>query len=178
MDTTHDPKRYPIGPYRRADSITPDDLYRAIRTIESFPARLRAEVAPLTDAQLDTPYRDGGWTLRQVVHHCTDSHLNSFTRFKLALTESNPVIKPYQEAEWADLADSKGAIEPSLLILDGLHARWAALLRSLTPEQLARTFIHPERRRPLALDESALMYAWHSEHHLAHITALKREKGW
>lgn len=171
--------RYPIGKFEKPAELTRELLDEYIRTIESFPSRLTREVAHLTDEQLDIPYRPGGWTIRQVVNHCADSHLNSLVRFKLALTEDKPAIKPYFEDRWAELADSKQiSIEPALNMLKGLHERWAVLLKSLTEEDMSRCFIHPEHGRETRLDENIALYAWHCDHHLAHITTLKRSRGW
>ena len=141
------------------------------------PAKLKAAVGGLNDRQLDTPYRPGGWTVRQVVHHLPDSHLNSFVRFKLALTEEEPTIKPYDEARWAELADSKAPIELSLPLLENLHERWVLLLNSLTPADWQRKFRHPERG-PMTLTDNLQIYAWHGRHHVAHITALRERNGW
>lgn len=171
--------KYPIGPFQKPAEFTTSALTACIADIESFPRRLKDAVATLSDAQLDTPYRDGGWTVRQVVHHCADSHMNSLVRFKLALTENVPTIKPYFEERWAELADGKSfAIGPSLLLLEGLHARWTELLRSLSESDLKREFLHPEHGRTLRLDETIGLYAWHCNHHLAHITTLKNARGW
>ncbi|SEL26729.1 YfiT family bacillithiol transferase [Parapedobacter koreensis] len=171
--------KYPIGPFTKPEPLDGRVVASAIDTIASFPTKLRLAVATLTSEQLDTPYRPEGWTVRQVVHHCADSHMNSFIRFKLALTEDAPIIKPYYEDRWAELADTKALdITYSLILLDGLHARWAALLRSLEPTALKRVFIHPEQGKQLALDEATALYAWHCEHHLAHITTLKDSKNW
>ena len=169
---------YPIGPYEKPVSITAEQLAGYIATLAAFPAQVRAAVASLSEAQLDTPYRPGGWTVRQVVHHCADSHMNSLIRFKLALTEPSPTIKPYFEARWAALPDSSMPLEPSLHLLEGLHARWVVLLHSLSAEQLARTFVHPEHGEAYRLDETIAHYAWHSRHHLAHITSLRTRMGW
>jgi uncharacterized damage-inducible protein DinB len=150
-----------------------------VERIAATPARLRAAVAGLDDAQLDTPYRPGGWTVRQVVHHVPDSHLNAYTRFRLALTEDTPTIKPYEEARWAELPDARSApVEPSLMLLDALHARWVALLETLGPVEGARAVRHPEHGRLLTVDELLAMYAWHGEHHTAHVTALRGRMGW
>lgn len=170
--------RYPIGRYSRPAEITPELLQERLAIIESFPERLRKEVENLSDEQLDTPYRPDGWTIRQVVHHCADSHLNAFTRLKLALTEEKPTIKPYLEARWAELPDSALPVAHSLMILEGLHARWSHLLHSLKEEDFARRFIHPQQGREMRLDELVALYGWHCEHHLAHITTTKREKSW
>lgn len=163
--------QYPIGKFVKPQTIDPQMIASAIETIAVFPAKLRAATTQLSDEQLDTPYRPGGWTIRLVVHHCADSHMNSFIRFKLALTEDNPVIKPYHEDRWAELADSKGMeIHYSLQLLDSLHARWVMLLQSLDDAAWKRTFVHPEHGRTSTLEETVLLYAWHCEHHLAHIT--------
>jgi hypothetical protein len=146
--------------------------------IAALPERLGEAVQSLSDAQLDTPYRPGGWSVRQVVHHVADSHLNGFVRVKLALTEETPTIKPYDEATWARLADSRLPIAPSMAILEGLHARWAALYRSLDDRDFARAFYHPERNEQLSIARHLHIYAWHSRHHVAHITALRQRERW
>lgn len=170
--------RYPIGKFQRPESFTDDQRRAAIQVIAEAPAKMRAAVADLNDQQLDTPYRPGGWTVRQTVHHIADSHMNAFTRFKLALTEDVPTIKPYLEARWAELADAKAPIGPSLEILDALHQRWIVLLGSLTPADLAREFMHPEHNRTMSLDQSLALYSWHSRHHVAHITSLRDRNSW
>ena len=158
--------RYPIGPFDAADATPLPDVIDQIRR---FPAELRAAVAGLTDAQLGASYRDGGWTVRQVVHHLADSHMNSAARFRLALTEDRPTIKPYSEKAWAELPDAAGApVEASLALIDGLHARWAQLLAAMTPGDWERTFIHPERGE-MGLAQTARLYAWHCRHHLGHV---------
>src|SRR6476620_9464894 len=144
-----------------------------IARIAAAPEHLRTAVAGLDDAQLDTPYRPGGWTVRQVVHHVPDSHLNAYTRIKLALTEDEPTIKPYEEARWAELPDARtGPIEISLALLEALHRRWVLLLRELQPADFTRQFRHPEHGRAMSLDEVLALYAWHGRHHVAHITSL------
>ena len=171
--------QYPIGKF--IEPATLDQLFveSSIADIRSFPQSLEEAVAGLTDQQLDTPYRPGGWTVRQVVHHCADSHMNSLIRFKLALTESNPVIKPYFEDRWADLADTKiMPIEPALQLLKALHTKWVFLLNSLDSADLKRTYIHPEQNKEYRLDLVVGLYAWHCNHHLAHITCLKDRSGW
>jgi hypothetical protein len=143
-----------------------------------LPEELRTAVEGLSEQQLDTPYRPGGWTIRQLVHHLPDSHLNCYQRYRLALTEESPKIKPYNQAAWADLADAKSApIAPSLQLLAALHARWVLLLRSLSEEQWARTFRHPENGL-MRLDTTAALYAWHSRHHVAHIQTVRERAGW
>jgi hypothetical protein len=170
--------RYPVGRYQAPEAITADQRSAWIRQIESLPSGLKQAVSGLTDAQLDTPYRPGGWTVRQVVHHLPDSHLNSYTRFRLALTEDSPVIKPYNEAAWAELPDAKSApIAPSLALLEGLHGRWARLLHSLGDADYARTFRHPELGE-IRLDWTLGLYDWHCRHHLNHITNLRTREGW
>jgi hypothetical protein len=170
--------RYPIGRFERPTTVTSGDLLAAIDVLERAPAAFRDAVTGWTDEQLDTPYRDGGWTVRQLLHHVPESHMNSYIRFKLALTEAQPTIKPYDEAAWAELPDATDApVEPSLRLLENLHARWVFVLRSLTAAQWHRTFHHPENGI-LELNVTAMMYAWHSEHHLAHITNLSQRMGW
>jgi uncharacterized damage-inducible protein DinB len=170
--------RFPIGEYEAVDTITDDQRRAFIAALAETPARLRDAVAGLSAEQLDTPYRPGGWTVRQVVHHLPDSHMNSYMRSKLALTEQEPTIKTYEEALWAELADAKTApVEPSLALLENLHTRWVLLLRSLTPAEVARKFRHPERGT-MTLDENLALYAWHGHHHVAHITALRKRNGW
>ena len=170
--------RYPIGKFDINVIVTKEMRKEFINTIETLPAQLRNEVESLSPQQLDTPYREGGWTVRQVVHHIPDSHLNSYVRFKLALTEDNPAIKTYEEHLWAELQDTfKTPIDVSLNLLESLHTRWAILLNSLTAEQFERTFQHPEWGK-VNLSTSLALYAWHSKHHLAHITELKKKMGW
>jgi hypothetical protein len=167
--------RYPIG---KAPSGGALELDLWIAEIAETPARLREAVRGLTGEQLDTPYRPGGWTVRQVVHHVPDSHLNAYMRYRLALTEDEPMIKSYDEARWAELVDARTApVAPSLALLEALHERWVALLRGLTPEQWRRRFRHPERE-VLSLAHDAGVYAWHGRHHVAHITNLKNRMGW
>ena len=171
--------KYPIGKFIKPVPITKDLCDEYIHDIECFPAMLRNETERLSEQQLDTPYRPEGWTIRQVVHHCADSHMNSLMRFKLALTENKPSIKPYFEARWAELSDSKNmAIEPALQMLDGIHARWVFLLQSMSTDDMKRSFIHPEHGKEMRLDEVTALYAWHGKHHLAHITNLKSHEQW
>ena len=170
--------RYPIGPFEHRSPATPAQRDVWIADIASLPSRLREAVAGLDDTQLDTPYRDGGWTVRQVVHHVPDSHLNAYVRFKLALTEDVPTIKPYDQERWAELPDGRaGSIAVSLGMLEGLHERWVRLLRALGPAEFARKLKHPESG-VLDLDYLAAMYAWHGKHHVAHVTALRERMGW
>ena len=170
--------RYPIGPFVKPDTFDPAGRKGAIDRIASTPGRLRSAVEGLSPSQLDTQYRPGGWTVRQVVHHLPDSHLNSYVRFKRALTEDQPVICTYHEDRWAELPDGKIApIEVSLHLLEFLHTRWVAVLRSLTPDDLARTLDHPEIGI-LSLDAMLALYAWHGDHHIAHLTSLREREGW
>lgn len=170
--------RYPIGKFQAPPSYVPVVRATFIRQIEEAPARLREAVSGLSERQLDHPYREGGWTVRQVVHHLPDSHMNSYIRFKLAVTEDEPTIKPYDEAQWAKLHDATtGAVEVSLALLEALHHRWVLFLRSLGEAQLSRTFRHPELGM-ISLDQNLALYAWHGCHHVAHITALRDRMGW
>ena len=172
--------RYPIGRFTPPDAATAtaETYARLIDEIERLPRDFRAAVEGLTDAQLDTPYRDGGWTVRQVAHHVPDSHLNAYVRFKLALTEDEPRIKPYEEARWAELPDARLPIAPSLALLDGLHVRWVAVLRAMTPEDFERrAYDHPEMGR-VPLRAALGLYAWHGKHHTAHVRGLRERMGW
>ena len=171
--------RYPVGKFVRPKSLTAAERKGAIEAIAETPAAMRAAVAGLTDAQLDTPYRPGGWTVRQVVHHVPDSHMNAYTRFKLGLTEDMPTIKPYDEAKWAELDDSKSKlVDHSLTLLDSLHARWVFLLERMKPTDFERKINHPEWDAPMTLDTLLALYAWHGRHHVAHITGLRERSGW
>ena len=171
--------RYPIGEFSFPERTTAQERRGWIREIEALPAHLRAAVRGLSKPQLDTPYRPGGWTVRQLTHHLPDSHLNAFVRFKLALTEAEPTIKPYDEARWATLPDyTVTPVEVSLELLESLHTRWVGLLRSLGEAELALAFRHPELGRAIRLDQSLGHYAWHSRHHVAHITKLRERMGW
>lgn len=171
--------RLPVGEFAVTGEITPSRLEGWMAEIAEAPAKLRAAVHGLTNEQFDTPYRPEGWTIRQLVHHIPDSHLNAYVRFKLALTEDNPTIKPYEEAGWAELADTKGTqVGVSLMLLEALHRRWNVLLKSLTPEQWSRTYFHPEQQKTMRLDYVAALYAWHGKHHVAHITGLRERMSW
>ena len=179
METTIDQLRYPVGKFSDPTSFSPMEIKQWIDTLEQFPANMKKVVTGLNYQQLDTPYRDGGWTIRQVVHHTADSHLNCYIRVKLALTEDNPTIKPYLEAKWAEIPEAKTApVEVSLNILDAIHHRMNLMLRNLTVDDLDRTFYHPENKTTRTLKTILALYAWHSRHHLAHITELKKRKGW
>ena len=170
--------RYPIGRFQYKSENTEEQRREFIDRIEKTPGRLRAAVADLNQQQLDTAYRPGGWTVRQLVHHVADSHIHSFTRFRLALTEDRPAIKGYDQDRWAELPDARTApVEVSLSLLESLHRRWVLLLRSLTAADFARTFVHSELG-PVTLDGNLALYAWHGDHHTAHITALRTRMGW
>ena len=177
QDSTLD-LRFPTGKFQRPPSLDEAGRARAIEIIAATPARLREAVHGLTDAQIDTEYRPGGWTIRQVVHHVADSHLNAYVRFKLALTEDEPTIKPYDEALWAELADVKTVpIATSLTQLETIHERWLAVLRAMTPADFERMLVHPETGRQ-RLDQVLALYAWHGPHHTAHVTSLRQRRGW
>jgi hypothetical protein len=170
--------QYPIGRFEFPREVSSEDRARFIQEIADTPANLGAAVAGLSAGQLDTPYRPGGWTVRQVVHHVPDSHMNSYVRFRLALTEDEPTIKPYDESRWAELADSRTArIETSLALLESLHERWVLLLRSLSPADFRRQFRHPELG-VVSLEKNLALYAWHGRHHVAHIHSLRERMGW
>lgn len=173
-----DDLKYPIGKFALAGEVTPQDRARFVAEIAAAPAALREAVAGLSDAQLDTAYRPGGWTLRQVVHHLPDSHINSYVRFKLASTETDPTIRTYEEQLWAELPEAKsGPIEMSLALLEALHVRWVAHLRNVPSADFARAFVHPELGR-VPLDRALAIYAWHGKHHIAHITTTRARHGW
>jgi hypothetical protein len=170
--------RYPIGKFNWPASVTESERSAHLDDLEAAPARLRGAIAGLTPAQLDTPYREGGWTVRQLAHHLPDSHMNSYVRFKLALTEDEPTIKTYEEARWAMLADSKKTpVETSLVLYDSLHERWLILLRSLSPSDWSRKMRHPDWGAK-SLDQILAQYAWHGKHHVAHIKALRERMSW
>jgi uncharacterized damage-inducible protein DinB len=169
--------RYPIGKAEIKSSLTPEQRKDLLDQIAYLPANLREAVRGMNDAQLDTPYRDGGWTVRQLVHHIADSHMNAYIRFKLGLTEDTPTIKPYDENSWAKLKDSSLPVEGSLALIDSLHRRWVALMFSVAPEDFQKGIKHPERGE-MKLDALVSLYAWHGQHHTAHITELKKRQGW
>ena len=170
--------RYPIGKFKKTPSPTPQDRQRWIEAIESAPGQLRLAVGGLSAKQLDTPYRPQGWTVRQVVHHLTDSHLNGYVRTKWALTEDNPTIKAYDQARWAEVPEARsGDLELSLPLLESLHRRWSEVLHSFEPDTWSRTFQHPEGGT-ISLDVNTAIYAWHGAHHIAHITGLRQREGW
>jgi DinB superfamily len=170
--------RYPIGKFHFPGPVSEAQRLDFIREIEGAPGALASAVKGLTSGQLDTPYREGGWTVRQVVHHLPDSHINAYVRFKLALTEEEPTIKPYAEDRWAELADTRSTpVEVSLALLENLHRRWVQLLRSIAPDGWKRTFRHPELGL-VSLEKNLAIYAWHGRHHVAHITELRKRMQW
>ena len=170
--------RYPVGKMEMPKEVTPAKRQEAIESIARTPRNLRETVKGLSEAQLDTPYRDGGWTVRQVIHHVPDSHMNAYVRLKLALTEDTPTIKPYNEATWAELPDAKSApIESSQVLLDSLHERWDRLWRSMKDDDFARKLVHPEHGER-NVDWLLYVYEWHGRHHTAHIRELRKQKGW
>lgn len=170
--------KYPIGKCPKIDDVSENDLKIWIAVIENFPTKIKALTSSLSIEELNWIYRPKGWSIKQVVHHCADSHINSFIRFKLALTEEVPTIKPYEEALWAELADGNSDdISPSLQIIEGLHARWVLLLKSLGNKELKRQFFHPENLKISSLEETIGVYAWHCNHHLAHIEQALLHKG-
>ena len=169
--------QYPVGRFTKVTELAPEKRAECVEQIAQAPLLLRRAVAGLADRQLDTAYRPGGWTVRQVVHHVPESHMNAYVRFKLALTEDVPTIKPYDQALWAKTPETGAPIEMSLALLDALHQRWALLLRSVRPADFARRLNHPENG-PMTLDDVVAMYSWHGRHHTAHITGLRERMGW
>jgi hypothetical protein len=170
--------QYPLGKFTYTSAPTGEQRNQLIDDIQQAPARLRAAVQGLSPQQLDTPYRDGGWTVRQVAHHVPESHMNAYIRFKLALTEDEPTIKPYEQDRWAELPDVKSTpVEVSLAMLDSLHDRWVRVLRAIRPEEWKRTFRHPELGI-VPLEKNLALYSWHGRHHVAHITELRKKMGW
>ena len=173
-----DDARYPVGKHKRVERLSPEQREEALGVLEQAPTRLREAVRGLSDAQLDTPYREGGWTARQLVHHLPDSHMNAYFRIRLALTEDEPTVRPYDEKLWAELPDARsGPVGPSLALLEGVHARLVRLLRSIEEAGFSRRFIHPEGYSG-TVDTLINMYAWHSRHHTAHISTLRARNGW
>lgn len=167
--TDHDTLRYPVGPFRPRPALTPEERSDLMDEIENFPALLRSLVKGLTETQLETPYREEGWTVRQVIHHIPDSHMQGYVRFKLAVSETRPAIKTYRQAAWGEMADARvGAVETSLHLLEALHTRWVLFLRSLDEEDFARTYLHPELGE-ISLETTLQLYAWHGRHHLGHV---------
>ena len=170
-------QKYPVGRFEYDQQPTPQKRSMWLTSIESLPRHMRDAVAGLSDGQLDTPYRDGGWTVRQVVHHVADSHMNAYVRLKLALTEDAPAIKPYDEKRWAELPDSRLSVEVSLELIEALHGRWGVLLRSMKNEAFARTWRHPEHGLR-DVDFLVQLYAWHSRHHVGHVRSLRERMHW
>lgn len=170
--------KYPIGKFSPQESYTEKDIQSSISRIESLPGRLEAAIQGLDASQLDTPYRDGGWTVRQVIHHVPDSHMNAYIRFKWTITEETPLIKAYDEKAWAQTPETSADPAISINFLKALHTKWVVLLKGMKPEHLKREFIHPDTKKNVPLMRLIAMYAWHGDHHLAHITELKKRKGW
>ena len=170
--------RYPIGRFKAVMPVTHELRGAAIDAIAGLPPRIREAVSGLSDRQLDTPYRPEGWTVRHVVHHVADSHMNGLIRVKLAPTEDTPAIKPYDENAWSHLGDMTLPVDVSLRLLESIHARWVAVVSAMTADQFSRSFYHPELQTEMSLDHHLQQYAWHSHHHLAHITELRRRERW
>jgi hypothetical protein len=169
--------KYPIGKFVMPKSLAMHEIKEGIETLASFPEKLKALVKSITAEQENWVYRPDGWSIKQVIHHCADSHMQSVTRFRWVLTESIPTIKTYHEALWAQMSDYQGPIQPSLEIISGLHVRWVYLLNSMKPHDFEKTFVHPDHQREMRLDENLALYAWHGEHHLAHISQALKSKG-
>ncbi|GMQ25493.1 bacillithiol transferase BstA [Algoriphagus sp. oki45] len=170
--------KYPIGKFQVPQIISAQDIEEAKQVLRSFPTHLFTAISSFSPVQLDTPYRPGGWTVRQVIHHCADSHMNAFIRFKLALTEDQPTVKPYDEGAWANLADYSMLVEDSLHLIRIIHSKWSLLLDSMESADFQKTYFHPESKKIQKLEEVTLMYAWHSSHHLAHIQHLSIRENW
>lgn len=179
MDTAIENLKYPIGRFPWPNDASTDEIANALEIIRVAPEKFQKTIEPLSPVQLDTTYRPEGWTVRQVVHHVADSHMNGYFRFKLALTEDSPTIKPYDQTRWAMLRDSL-SLEPavSLALITNIHIRWVLIMENMSPSDWDRIFIHPEHNRRMSLKQTALMYSWHSQHHLAHITSLAERMGW
>ncbi len=173
----HKDPRFPVGTFTLPEEITPEERVYAVSTLAELPSQLRNAVDDLDPEQLDTPYREAGWTVRQVVHHLADSHMNAVVRMRLALTEDWPAVLPYDEKAWAMLHDYAGPVEWSLELIESLHARWVMLLQSLGSEEWHRGFKHP-KMGPMTIETATMLYAWHSRHHVAHITHLRAREGW
>jgi hypothetical protein len=177
MSTVPDP-RFPIGKFEPKESYTTEEVNGFILTIESLPAKISKAIEGLTPTQLDTPYREAGWTVRQVVHHVADSHMNAYIRFKWTLTENVPLIKAYFEKPWAETPETHADPQLSIQLLKALHAKWIVLLKGLSKEDFAKEFTHPETQKQVRLDRLAGLYAWHGDHHTSHITSLKEKMNW
>lgn len=172
MENTVEHLKFPIGRFKMPKLVTQSEIREAKAIIGDFPKKLDEAFKQLSPVQLELPYRPNGWTARQVIHHCADSHMNALIRFKLALTEDNPVIKPYDQAEWANLADNGLSPSLSIILLDSIHKRWVALMDSMAETDWKRTFVHPEHKQEQRLEQTAILYAWHCEHHLAHVKSV------
>ena len=170
--------QYPIGKFAPKDSYTSEEIAALIQTIEAVPTKIEEVAKKFSSKQIETPYRPGGWTARQVLHHISDSHLNAYIRFKWTLTEETPTIKAYNEKAWAETYEIKQDPLLSVVLLKALHAKWVTLLRSLTKEDLQKSFVHPETGKNIKLERLIATYAWHGDHHLAHINSLKRKMEW
>jgi hypothetical protein len=177
--TESDQLRYPVGRFTFPGKVSEEEIKSLLKILEELPVRLENAVKGMTQEQLNTSYREGGWTVRQVVHHLFDSHVNAYIRMKLAVTENVPTIKPYDQDKWSDLEDARTArVEISLRLLNDLHRRWLIFLKSIPGQSWERTFYHPEQKREISLAQTLALYAWHSRHHLAHITELKKRMEW
>lgn len=174
---SHDPLRFPVGPFVWPDSVTPGEIHHAKEAIKQFPDALLTEMNTLPDSVWDIPYRDGGWTVRQVVHHLADSHMNAYIRFKIGLTEEMPTIRPYKQDSWADLADSSMSPMISIPLIQSIHKRWGEIMDHMSESDWLREVIHPEHSVSRTLAKFALLYSWHGKHHLGHILIVKRELG-
>ncbi|HJW27786.1 MAG TPA: putative metal-dependent hydrolase [Saprospiraceae bacterium] len=177
MEPTLEHLKYPVGPWTWPETVSESEIAEGIQIIEAFPDKVARAISGFTNAQLDTPYRPGGWTIRQLVHHLADSHMNAYVRFKLALTEDNPVIKPYDQDKWASLADSLDDPDVSMNILTGMHRRWVNIMNDMSPSDWDRPLRHPEHSIPLNLRKLVAQYRWHCEHHLQHILRLRQREG-
>lgn len=173
-----DQLRYPIGKFTPQSGYTPAEQAQLISTIETFPERLITAVNNFSQQQFDTPYREGGWTVRQLIHHLADSHMHSYIRFKWTLTEDKPTIKAYDEKLWAETSETKASPDLSIVFLSALHAKWCTLLKTLSATDLQRSYIHPESKKEVTLERMLALYAWHGQHHLAHITSLVKRMNW
>lgn len=170
--------RYPVGAFKGKESYSGEEIESLIKQIEGLPDRLEATIKGFSQSQLDTPYRTEGWTVRQVIHHVADSHMNAYIRMKWTLTENRPIIKAYDEKAWAETPETKLDVELSLHLIKSLHVKWTALIRSFSDNDLKKEFIHPETNKAVSMMRMIALYAWHGNHHLAHITTLKEKKGW
>lgn len=173
MENTNEDLRFPIGRFKLPKEVSFNEVLKAKEIITNFPKKLNDAFKALSENQLALPYRPDGWTARQVIHHCADSHMNALIRFKLALTEDKPFIKPYDQSKWAELSDNKLDPALSIMILENIHKRWVALMDDMTDEDWKRSFVHPEYQQEQRLEQAAMLYAWHCEHHLAHVLSIR-----